>query len=114
MPDRKTFMLQLVGGSLGLMLGGCGGGGDDAAPPSTADTCGRFDFSANHGHTLSLSAADLDSTEARTFDVQGTAPHTHQVTLSPAQLAALKAGQSITVGTTVSELHSHDLTGSCR
>lgn len=114
MPDRKTFLLQLAGGSMGLMLGGCGGGGDDAAPPTAAAACGRFDFSSNHGHTLSLSAADLDSAVARTFDVQGTAPHIHQVTLSPAQLAALKAGLSIAVTTTLDATHSHDMSGTCR
>lgn len=114
MPDRKTFLVQLAGGSLGLMLGGCGGGGSDDPPVVPAAACGRFDFSANHGHTLSLSAADLDSTVARTFSVQGSAPHSHQVTLSPAQLAALKAGQSVVLTTTVAELHSHDMSGSCR
>ena len=114
MPDRKTFILQLAGGGLGLMLGGCGGGGGEDPPVVAAAACGRFDFSANHGHALSLSAADLDSTVARTFSVQGSAPHSHQVTLSPAQLAALKAGLSVVVATSVDATHSHDVSGSCR
>ena len=115
MSNRKEFILQFVGGGLGLMLGGCGGGGDSASPATPAGAgCAAFDFSANHGHVLSLTPADLDATTARTFEVQGTAPHSHQVTLTPAQLAALKAGQAVAITTTVDATHSHAMSGACR
>lgn len=114
MITRKTFLVALAGGGVAATLPGCGGGGgDDVAAPAAG--CRAFTFSDNHGHLLVLSAADLDSTQARTFSVQGSAPHNHDVTLSPAQLAALKAGQAVSALTTMDGLtpHTHALGGAC-
>jgi len=122
--SRKVFLLQIAGGGFMLALGGCGGGGGDAAPapppapapaPSQATNCSPFTFTANHGHVLAIPIADLDSTVARTYSTGGTAPHNHSVTLSPTQLAQLKAGQAVQLTTSVAGLdpHTHDLGGTC-
>lgn len=124
MTTRKIFLNQLAGGGLALALGACGGGDDSPAPapapgpapappPPPAAPCNAFTFSANHRHSLVIARADLDSTVARTYNVQGTGDHGHTVTLSPAHLAQLKAGQTVSVTSTMDSGHTHQLGGGC-
>jgi hypothetical protein len=113
---RKGFLRQLAGGGLAMGLGACGGGdGGDPPPPTAASGCTSVNFSANHGHALTIPRADLDSTTAKTYSIQGAGLHDHLVTLSPAQLAQLKAGQVVSVASTESGLtpHTHDMVASC-
>ena len=118
---RKTFLVQLGGGTWALALGGCGGGGGGytaaaAPPPAPAPVvtgCSATTISANHGHALAIPVADLLSAVAITYNLQGTAVHTHEVTFTPAQLAQLRAGTAVTVTTSITLAHSHDLTETC-
>ena len=90
-----------------------------ATPPATtpptipgASSCGaQFDF--NHGHVLVVPKADLDSPTPMTYDISGSAGHSHTVTFSLAQLATLKAGTSVTVTSTTTLAHQHVVTVSC-
>lgn len=121
MLTRKTFLVQMVGGSWLLALGGCGGGGSsygggsptDTTPPAVGGGCSATSISSNHGHTLAIPKADLDSTVAKTYNIQGSANHNHQVTFSPEQLAQLKAGQAVSITSTVDSSHSHSVTENC-
>ena len=117
MVTRKTFVLQMLGGTWMLALGGCGGGGSDSAPapsPQAAGSgCAATTITDNHGHALAIPGADLDSTVAMTYSIQGAADHRHDVTFTPAQLAALKAGQAVSVDSTVTLSHQHNVTEHC-
>ena len=115
MLTRKLFLRQMGGGCMTLVLAGCGGGGSDGkvTPPPTS-TCNNFVFSGNHGHALEIPDADLNSLTDKSYSIQGTASHDHPFTLTAANLARLKAGQTILVVTTGIALeHSHDVSGSC-
>lgn len=109
--QRKEFLVVLAGGAL---LGACGGGGggDDDGGGGPAAGCGTT-IDANHGHTLTVPQADLDSTSARSYSILGTAGHDHMVTLSATQLAALKAGQAVALTTTAGPGHEHGVAISC-
>lgn len=115
---RKAFLGNLAGGAVLLVLGGCGGGGGDyAAAPAPAPGpagvgCGAS-ISGNHGHVLSIPTADLDSTTPKTYDIQGAADHTHQVTFSAADLANLKAGRTVNVVSTTTLAHEHAISETC-
>ena len=116
---RKGFLGAASGGMVLLLLQACGGGGGDdssTTPPtgglSSCSSTGAA-ISGNHGHSLSIPAADLDSTSARSYSSQGGANHAHPVTLSPAQLAALKAGQSVTVTSSTDLSHDHSVMITC-
>lgn len=124
MLTRKAFLAQLGSGGWALVLGGCGGGGSDApaaAPPAPApapapgslSSCAATQITDNHGHTLVIPVADLTSTVAMTYSIAGSAGHGHQVTFSPAQLAALRAGGTVTVSSTNVLGHTHDVSGAC-
>ena len=116
MLTRKLFLRQMGGGCMTLMLAWCGGGGSDGKVGVVTHTCSQFDFSSNHGHSLEIPAADLDSLVDKSYSIQGTASHDHPFTLTAANLARLKAGQTITVVTTGLPLgpvaaHTHDVDG---
>jgi hypothetical protein len=118
MITRKIFLRQLTGGSVALLLGGCGGGGevDDETPEAPAGaTCHAFSFTANHGHVLSIPEADLDAPGDKTYSTRGTAPHDHPVTLTAIQRQQLKAGQPIlfTAPSGGASPHTHDVSGTC-
>jgi len=122
---RKGFLGAATGGAILLLLQACGGGGGDddsssAAPggttPGAALTqCGSSGaaISGNHGHTLSIPVADLDSAVDKTYSIVGSASHDHTVTFTPDQLKQLKAGQSVTVASSTSSQHAHNVTPSC-
>ena len=121
MVTRNEFLVQLASGGWFLLASGCGGGGEgSSAPPAQpapsptpASSCGASSITDNHGHTLLIPAADLNSTVAMSYSIAGTAGHAHQVTFTATQLAQLKAGQSVRVSSTASQGHSHDVTGAC-
>ena len=129
---RKRFLGSVTGGTVVLLFQACGGGGDGSGSVATGGTGGGYgnptpstgcgssgtQISGNHGHTLTVPTVDLDSTTAKVYSIMGTAMHDHMVTLTPAQLAQLKAGGSVTVTSTVTNApaigsHSHDVTVSC-
>ena len=116
MVTRKAFLMQLAGGGWLLALGGCGGGGGDGyggtSSPATTG-CGATAITDNHGHALAIPTADLSSATAKTYSIQGVADHSHDVTLSAAQLAQLKLGQAVMVTSTVAFSHSHNVTEAC-
>jgi hypothetical protein len=128
--NRKLFLVQVLGSGIALKLAGCGGGGDTASPspapspapapgaapapaPPPLTNCTGLVFSANHGHVLTIPVADLSSSVTKTYNVQGTGGHNHQVTLSPGQLAQLRAGGMVSVSTTFDAGHAHTMNGGC-
>lgn len=125
---RKDFLGAAAGSTALLFLQACGGGGGDyggspapapgpapAPSPSPSQTCGSSGsaIAGNHGHVLSIPAADLDATTSMTYDMTGAAGHAHSVTFTPAQLQMLKAGQSVIVTSTTTLQHSHVVTATC-
>jgi hypothetical protein len=122
---RKQFMHGAAGTAVILLLQGCGGSGGDGGKASATSSdfsmitaCGPITIANNHGHALAISVAELVSTSSRVYSVAGTANHDHTITLSPAQLATLKAGNQVIVTSTVSDAapygaHSHDVAIIC-
>jgi len=70
-------------------------------------------IAGNHGHVLTIAAADLDSTVDKVYDIKGTAGHTHSVTLTVANLRLLKAGTAVTVTSSSEPGHSHQVQAAC-
>lgn len=116
---RKQFCARMAGASVALLFEGCGGGGDSAAapapstPPAPAVTRCSDTIAANHGHVLAVAVADLASLVDLTYDIHGTATHTHSVTLSAADLATLKAGMNVSTVSTVTLAHQHTISVLC-
>jgi len=120
MITRKRFLISLFGSTAAVLLEGCGGGGDGYSSPTPSPSpsppaagCDATAISGNHGHALEFPKTDLDSMADKNYNIMGTADHNHSVTLTVAQLATLKAGGSVTVTSSTTSGHSHDVTVGC-
>ena len=132
--SRRSFFGSM--GAFALLLSACGGSDDSPAPavapapttappppapapapapppPAGALSCGATAISDNHGHTLTIPAADVDSTVVKTYSIAGIADHNHTITLTPVQLAQIKAMTSVTVSSSVNLSHFHAVTVNC-
>ena len=77
------------------------------APPS--DVAGNI--SANHGHVATITGAQITAGAAIVaLDIHGTATHTHTLSISQADLTALKNKQTVTSLSTTDSGHSHTVT----
>lgn len=114
---RKAFCTRLLGGSVVLVIQGCGGGGSSysGAPPGPGPgAAGCTDtIAGNHGHTLTIASADLDSAADKVYNIQGTATHNHTVTLTVANLRALKAGTTVVAMSSMTLAHDHAVSILC-
>lgn len=97
--------LLFVGEGCGSDDSGGGGGGGSGA-------CGA-DITSNHGHTLSVSQADVTAGVDKTYNIQGGAPHDHTVTLTAAHFASLAQGKSVSVTSSSAAAHDHSVTVTC-
>lgn len=70
-------------------------------------------ISGNHGHSLAVPKADVATAATKTYSIQGSASHAHQVTITAAQFAQLKGGHGISVTSSLALAHSHMLTVTC-
>ena len=118
--DRRATLCGLGGVTL-VWVSGCGGGGDsggDSPSLPGGPGCQATTISANHNHVLAIPDSALDATTNQTFTTTGLTDHTHSITLTPAQLADLKAKKSVTVTSTSDPSnaygpHSHSVTLQC-
>jgi hypothetical protein len=96
---RRTFTLDaalaLLAGCVITITDACSSSNTNPANPSpaTADIIGVI--SANHGHTATLKGADITAGVALVLNIQGSAAHTHIVSLSEANLQTLKNRQPV-------------------
>jgi hypothetical protein len=121
---RKLLFASAGGTALAVALASCGGGGGGGGyngpapaptppPPPGTLSCHDTLITGNHGHSLIIPAADLDSMVDMTYDIQGTATHNHTVTFTPAQLQMIKAMTAETVTSSVTLSHDHNVTANC-
>jgi hypothetical protein len=112
------------GGGGGGGGGGDGGGGIDASGGGNCAANGAIsagfanvpNHNGNPHPELKIPAADFVNPSApKTYDIGpgGGSGHTHQITLSPAELTQLASGQPVTVKSTEGNNHTHDVTLVC-
>jgi hypothetical protein len=101
-------------GGSGGATGTGGGGGTGAATCSDPLPETQQADSTGHVHTVTIPASALNATSAQMFTTSVAVGHQHTVTLQPADLSALKSGGSVTVTSSVADLHAHMYSVSCR
>jgi hypothetical protein len=126
--NRKDFLrtaLSMVG--LGFVASRVASCGSDGSPGSSTGGAGTGSsggnaceqnppaetISANHGHVLTVSQADVAAGTLKMYSIQGTATHDHTVTVSPGSFSMLKAGQTVSLTSTSGGGHTHGVTIVC-
>ncbi len=98
----------LIGIPAYSMLGCSSSDGSDTQPPPSNNTKDclangtQSSIGGNHGHTLQVSVADVQS-----------GGHSHNITVSSANFASLKGNQQIQVTSSTGDSHTHSVTISC-
>ena len=77
-------------------------------PTPVADKTGVF--YANHGHTAVISAAVLVAGDAIRLNIRGTANHPHTLELSAEEIAAIAAGHRVAKESSEEKAHTHYIT----
>ena len=114
--DRREFtrlsLLSMLSG-VAITISGCGGGGSSNGP-TPATTLGSGDkagfISANHGHAVSITAAQMTAGGQITLTLQGTAgvaEHIHTVDLSAAEVVAIRGGAQVAKASSTQDAHQH-------
>jgi hypothetical protein len=99
--------------SVPITISGCGGGSDGGSPsqpnpPASGDKTGNV--SANHGHTAVINAAQLSAGNSVTLDIRGSADHPHTVALTAAEVQSIAAGQRVGKASSEEQVHTHTVT----
>ena len=122
--DRKAFLQKFSGimlvGIPTLVLVNCSSDSDD--PPAPGSSGSEKDCLANgtsssiggnHGHSLTVSKADVEAGVETDYNIQGTSTHGHSVTVTTSHFDSLKNNQSVTVSSSAGGGHTHSITVSC-
>ena len=100
---RGTTLLALVPVIPAVLQACSSGGGDDGAGSQACD--GNFLASSvddMHNHNVCIATADLTNPPAAgvTYTSSNDGAHTHEITLTAAQLSSIQAGSEVTVVST--------------
>ena len=111
----KTSRLSFVRGSMGVCVAGAltaACGGDDDDDDDAGASC-QAAIGSNHGHNLSVAAADIMAGVDKTYDIQGGSAHSHSVALSAEDFAGMTSGTVLVVESSTDAGHSHEITITC-
>ena len=97
-----------------ITITGCGGGSSNPSGPSSPPPTGGGDkigaISANHGHTAVVTAAQLAAGAAVIVELTLGNGHTHQATLSAAEVVSIAGNQRVSKQSTTAGGHDHTVT----
>ncbi|MCB1184363.1 hypothetical protein KDM41_13090 [bacterium] len=110
--ERREFLrnagLVATWAGVAITLGGCGDDDDPAAPAGTGDVSGAI--GTNHGHTVTITGAQLDAGAAVTLTLTTGNGHTHTVALDAAQVGDVAGGTTVATVSATSAGHTHTVT----
>lgn len=67
----------------------------------------------NHGHTMTVPAADVAAGGQRIYQIQGASLHPHTVTVTAAMFAMLQQNMPVSVVSSLDNNHTHTVTITC-
>jgi hypothetical protein len=117
--SRREFTLEscmaiLAGAAITIVGSGCGSSNSSPTGPSGGTGTGSGDkagvISNNHGHTATITAAELMAGNAVNVQLTLGSGHTHQLALTANQVAAVAANQKVSGESTTDNGHSHTVT----
>jgi hypothetical protein len=94
-----------------ITITGCGDD-DSSSPTSPTPPAGGStgSVSANHGHVATISSAQLSAGGALSLDIRGSADHPHTVQLTADEMSRIAARTQVTKTTSTEAGHTHSVT----
>jgi hypothetical protein len=120
---RKTFIKKTVGALIlaapASMLLNCSNSDDSESnnnqsnEPNCIQNGTNTYISGNHGHSLTVSVADVNAGVDKTYNIAGSAGHSHEITVTSANFSTLSNNNQVVVSSTTENGHTHSVTISC-
>jgi hypothetical protein len=117
--DRREFTWSLMAAFSGVAvtISACGGGGGAGGGGGTSPTGGSpmpgdgasGRISNNHGHSATITSAELADGGAVTLSIQGSGDHDHTVSLSSDEVGQVASGQRVSVRSSNDDGHFHEV-----
>jgi hypothetical protein len=117
--DRRAFtrlsLMSMLSGVV-ITVTGCGGGGGEGGGPGapTPPVDGKAgSISANHGHSVTITNAQLTAGGQVVLTLQGTTgvpAHTHTVELTAAEVVSVRDGARVSKSSSSEDAHTHTVT----
>lgn len=113
--DRRAF-LSFAAGSVAvgalIVLNGCSGGSDSSSTTEPTKTYAdeKGEISSNHGHSVTLTAAQQEAGADVRLTLTSGGGHTHTVSLTAADVATVVAGTQWSKNSSSDSGHSHKVT----
>jgi len=114
---RKEFLRFALAAAGAALAAACGGTSTSEPAQEQPGNClanGTLaSIAANHGHVLLVPKVGVTAEVQKTYDIRGSADHMHQVTLTAADMAALRQNMQAREVSTTDIAHSHSSSVSC-
>jgi hypothetical protein len=91
-----------------VTITGCGSDNGAAPSPPVSDRTGEV--TNNHGHAVTITAAQQTSGGGVTLNIQGTGSHDHMLELTAAEVATIRAGMRLVKDCAMMRSHAHTIT----
>ena len=116
--DKSFYALFVI---FALAFTACSNSEDEANPTPTAlskclENGALGNIELNHGHALSIPKEDIAAAKEKTYSIQGTADHSHEITVTPQDFTALKnvnATRIVDTYSTTENDHRHSVLVFC-
>jgi hypothetical protein len=114
--DRREFTrLSLLGmlSGVAITISGCGGGGggtNNPTPPTTSGGDKVGFISANHGHSVMITSAQLTAggdLRLTLRGVSGVSEHSHILDLTAAEVVSIRNGARVSKPSSNDDAHEH-------
>jgi hypothetical protein len=89
---RRDFSVEALFAGVAITVTGCGDD-DDPVGPSNQNRTGSV--SSNHGHTATVTSAQVTAGNDVQLNIQGSADHPHTVDLTGAEVTQIGNGQQV-------------------
>jgi len=117
MLDRREFTLAAILAMLSgvtITISGCGSSSSSPSSPTTTQPPAAGDktgaISANHGHTVTITGAQLTAGGNVTLELTLGSGHTHSVSLTDVEVVQIRGNQRVSKESTTNSGHSHTVT----
>jgi hypothetical protein len=112
-PTRREFtaeaLLALLMGCVITVSQACDDDNPTSPTPNSTDINGAI--SDNHGHTATVTSAQITTgADIAALDIHGSADHPHTISISAADFQTLRNRQPISKTSTTDNFHSHTVT----
>jgi len=112
MLDRREFtlaaLLAMLSG-VSITISGCGGSSSPSDPTGQPPSDKTGQISANHGHTVVITSAQLTAGGALVVTLLG-GGHSHTVDLSAMEVVQIRDGQRVAKASSSTDGHTHTVT----